>query len=405
VLALSAALLIPHGIRAQTVSKLEAGSLIASSADGSGVPNSVFRIAPDVLITRPNASLAAAASAWLLGQQWQLVDGSVSGTVTSPTVYGVRTELLGGVSRAFEDQSLGSNQVDVATRVSVPIEQASGVWVGGGVARPWKIATVSAVDLMDGGAWTRIGNATFTTTFTNQRFTKAARTDSSGDVSACVASASGGAGIDGPYGSESGTTGCSHGSSVSDLESSVRWQFSRVELTGTAGYRFGDALDVEPDSRRWATGTATVWVSTRLAIVAGGGRQPADIQRNLPARSFGSLGMQVAYWPSWRDAIPVGPDRVTAVRAFDIRPDDGLERITIRVGSVEQVEVAGDFTDWEPVTLTRHGRDMWDITLPIAPGVYTIDVRVDHGPWFAPPGLPTMRDGFGGQVGKLLIEK
>ena len=408
VLVLSAVLLIPRGGRAQATSTVQAGSLFTSSSDVSGVPSSILRVAPTFQYLSPNASFVAGTSAWLMGQQWQLADGAVSGTVTSPTVYGVRTQLLGNVSRAFEDQSLGGNQVDVETRISVPIQPGSGVWVGGGVARPWKISALSVVDLTDGGAWTRIGNATVSATLTNQRFTKAAQADSAGGISACVAAPASDAGLGIPttYGSDAGVTSCSHGSSIRDLESAVHWQFARLELAGTAGYRFGDAVDVDPDSRRWGTATATLWVSPRLAIVAGGGRQPADIERSLPARTFGTVGMQVAYAPSSRNSVPVGSDRVVAVRAFDIHAaEDGMQKITIRVGGVEQVDNVGDFSDWEPLTLIRRGRDTWELLVPVEAGVHKINVRVDNGPWFAPPGLPTMRDGFGGVVGMLVVVK
>ena len=146
--------------------------------------------------------------------------------------------------------------------------------------------------------------------------------------------------------------------------------------------------------------------SPRLAIVAGGGRQPADVERSLPSRTFGTLGMQVAYMPSSSNSVPVGSEHITAVRAFDIRgAEDGMQKITIHVGGVEQVDVIGDFSDWQPLTLTRRGRDTWELVVPVDAGVHKIDVRVDNGPWFAPPGLPTMRDGFGGVVGMLVVAK
>ena len=38
-------------------------------------------------------------------------------------------------------------------------------------------------------------------------------------------------------------------------------------------------------------------------------------------------------------------------------------------------------------------------------GLHHISVRVDGGAWGAPPGLLTARDGFGGEVGVLMIGK
>src|SRR6185369_7500913 len=113
-LALTAALLSANGVAAQVASKVEAGTLVMHR-DGE-LPANIFRIAPGVSYANPLFALSAQGSAWLNGQQWQVADGIVSGTFTSPTVYGVRAELLTNASRAFADQALGTDQVDVQTR-------------------------------------------------------------------------------------------------------------------------------------------------------------------------------------------------------------------------------------------------------------------------------------------------
>jgi metal-sulfur cluster biosynthetic enzyme len=94
------------------------------------------------------------------------------------------------------------------------------------------------------------------------------------------------------------------------------------------------------------------------------------------------------------------------VRSFETRPGaNGMEKIVIRVGGVEGVEVMGDFSDWTPLTLTRRGRDLWELALPLSPGVHSVNVRVDGGPWAPPPGVPTVRDGFNGEVGLVVITR
>ena len=35
-------------------------------------------------------------------------------------------------------------------------------------------------------------------------------------------------------------------------------------------------------------------------------------------------------------------------------------------------------------------------------GVHHINIRIDGGPWIAPPGLPSIRDGFNGEIGVLV---
>ena len=65
----------------------------------------------------------------------------------------------------------------------------------------------------------------------------------------------------------------------------------------------------------------------------------------------------------------------------------------------------GDFSDWSPLMLLRRGRDLWELSVPLSPGMHQINVRVDRGPWMAPPGMPTMRDSFGGEVGLISVGK
>src|SRR5512142_261075 len=177
---LTLALLVPapRGLAAQLVSKIEAGQYTVS--DGV-LPMSAIPFAPAVQYEFPRATLTARGAAFLFDQQLQVADGIVSGTFTSPTVYGVRAEMIGNASRAVDERSLGTDQVDVQTRVHVLFRQNGGVWLGGGVARPWRIAVVSSADVTDAGAWAKVGEptatfgvATLTTTFTNFSFSKIA---------------------------------------------------------------------------------------------------------------------------------------------------------------------------------------------------------------------------------------
>lgn len=402
VIALATALLPGMGA-AQVGSKLEAGALVTNG--NGGLPSDVFQLAPDFRYRSRYMDLAAHGAAWLNQQQWQVADAGVSGIFTSPTVYGVRAEFLSNASRAFSDEALGSDEVDVQTRVHVLFHQKGGVWVGGGVARPWRLAVISSIDLAGAGAWAQLGSTKVTGTYTNFSFTKVGH-DSDGTSGVCPAQSAAPVALGAPASLESSATPCSLQSSFGDLTGAVHWEHGALELDADAGYRFGSSADVPNDSRRWASGTATVWLDERIGIVAGGGREPANPARDLPARSFGSIGLVLAYWPLPRGSVPVTTPHVTPVRSFDLRPSssaEGLEKITVHVGGVETVDVMGDFSDWTPLTLVRHGRDTWELNVPMSPGVHQINIRVDGGAWVAPPGMPTMRDGFNGEVGVLVV--
>jgi hypothetical protein len=417
VLALTVALLVPvpRELAAQLVSKIEAGQYTVS--DGV-LPTSALRLAPTIQFELPHATFRARGSALLSEQNLQIADGLVTGTFTSPTVYGVHAEMIGNASRAIDDRSLGNDQVDVQTRIHLLFNQHAGVWFGGGVARPWRVAVASSADVTDAGAWAKIGDAlakfgtaTMTATFTNFSFTKMASVHDTGSAQLSCVSASPIAAVANvsvrPAFTESVGGGvCERQSRFSDLEASMHWDVGALELSAQTGYRFGDSYDVTADSKRWSAATATLWLNERIAIVGGGGRQPALPLRGLPARSFAMGGIELAYWPIAKGGVPVSLPRAALVKSFDMHPltnAAGMQKIIIRVGGVETVDVMGDFSDWSPLTLARRGRDVWELSIPLSPGMHRINIRVDGGPWMAPPGIPTMRDSFNGDVGMIVV--
>jgi len=391
---LSAALVAPVGApRAQVASSVGVGSLVTSGTSAGEIPLSVLEFTPAFRYESPNVQFSGKGSAWLTDQQTQLADGIVSGTFIAPTVYGVRAELISNASRAFTDRARGNDQVDVETRVSVPWRNG-GVWVAGGVAKPWRIAVVSAVDVSGGGAWVEMGGAKLTASYTNFVLAKnGAPIDSAGSAQSCVAGAA-------PV-----QASCHSQTSFGDLVTSLHWAVGRVEVDALGGHRFSNGYDVTPDTRQWASGTATLWLNDRWAFFVGGGRAPANPARAIPKIDFWTSGLTLAYWPIPKGVVPVaGANTATLVRAFEARSlANGVERIVIRVGGVESVEVMGDFTDWGATSLVRRGRDLWELSVPVGSGVHQINLRVDGGPWVAPPGLPTLHDNFSGDVGILVI--
>jgi hypothetical protein len=415
-LTLAAALLapVPRELAAQLVSTMEAGQL--SVSDGV-LPYSALQFTPRLEYRTPYATLVARGSAFLADQNLQIADGTVSGTFTSPTVYGVRAEMIGNASRAVDDRSLGTDQVDVQTRVHVMFRQAGGMWFGGGVARPWRVAVISSADVLDAGAWTKVGDprvklgvATLTASFTNFSFSKVAAVRDSSTALSCaptgMAAVATSSAMSARFSESPGGTACGRQSRFSDLEGVLRWEVGPLDLNAQTGYRFGDSYDVTPDSRHWASASATFWLNDRVALIGGGGRQPALPLRGLPARRFGMAGLEVAYTPVSRGGIPVSLPHTVLVKKFELHTAaGGMQKFVIHVGGVETVDVMGDFSDWAPLTLVRRGRDLWELNVPIEPGMHRINVRVDGGQWMAPPGLPTMHDSFSGDVGLFVVPR
>ena len=388
--------------------RLEAGSLVS---DRPGrVPLDAMAISPALRYADARMSLKTRASAWLNGQQWLLGSSEAELEVYQPLMYGIRAELVANASRVFHDPTAQNDQLDAGGRLHY-MRQRGGIWLGSGVARPLRASAVSNVNVSSGGVWTRVGPATLRGSVTSFFFTKVSGDSLSGEPTSCSTSlsTSSNSGSPIPAGSMSAirglpATGCRLESRLTDIEGSVRWEHRLLEVTMRGGRRFGNSFDATPESREWASGQVAFWLSGQVAAVAGGGREPAQPTRGLPARSFGSLGVMLAYWPIPRGVVPIETP-ASMVQAFELRPAGSeVQRITARVGGVETVEIMGDFSDWEPLPLIRRGRDQWELLVPMTAGIHRINLRIDRGEWIAPPGMPSVKDGFNGEVGVIVVK-
>jgi hypothetical protein len=397
-------------VQAQISSRLEAGAVV-SSRDGL-FPSEAFRVRPGLQLQHAHGTVSASGSAWRLGNDWLIADSDVTATLVTPTRYGIHGEIAGGASRVFYDPTAISEQFDARGRVYMSLQDRAGVWIGRGLERPMRIAVVSQVEVTGGGAWTKVGSSTVSGSITSFHLTKFSPSADSSAAPGCTATeafaatpaVSDGARRTGILPANgAGGLDCQRQSRFSDLQGAVEWSLGPVEMMAHGGYRFGDETEVTPDSRRWAAGTATYWVTNQFAAIVGGGRQPANPARGLPARSFAHFGIMLAYWPIPRRTVPVESNSfISGFEVIDV--GYGAQTIVIRAGGVESIEIMGDFTQWESIPLYRVSRDRWEATLPISPGIHQVNVRMDQGKWKAPPGMPTMRDGFSGEVGVLVIE-
>jgi 1,4-alpha-glucan branching enzyme len=67
------------------------------------------------------------------------------------------------------------------------------------------------------------------------------------------------------------------------------------------------------------------------------------------------------------------------------------------------VEVAADFSNWEPVRLSQADSGVWTADLPLTRGTYRFNIRIDGGEWIVPAGVTRLSDEFGGTVGLLRV--
>ena len=199
-----------------------------------------------------------------------------------------------------------------------------------------------------------------------------------------------------------------------DAQLSLFRTLAKLDLAAQLGIRMGDQLlALGGTSRAWGSLSAVRWMRPRIALVAAGGTYPIDPTQGFPGGRFVSLSIRLA--TRARDAESVntqqsplgtqldeGPLAVTGFVADRIDADS----VTLRVNAprAQLVEVSGDFTSWTPVRLETAGEGWWAVTLPMGPGKYQMNVRLDGGKWLVPPGLLSMLDEFGGTVGLLVVE-
>ena len=198
-----------------------------------------------------------------------------------------------------------------------------------------------------------------------------------------------------------------------DLQATVSWSTSVADLGAVVGSRIGDQLtSLSGTARSWASVSAVRQLNRRIAISLSGGTYPIDPTQGFPGGRFVSLAVRLATGRAPTPSAPavepttLGPTSPSVVSFETGRDEQGRVTFSVSAPGAQTVEVNGDFTQWVPIRLTQDVRDTskWTAALPIGPGKYQMNIRVDSGPWVAPPGLLSLRDEFGGAVGLLVVE-
>ena len=197
----------------------------------------------------------------------------------------------------------------------------------------------------------------------------------------------------------------------SDIGSTAHASRGRFELDGMLAARVsshGAGHGV------YGEASATFTLGERVALFASGGRYPTDPVSGSVAGRYVSAGLRLRTallrprdrsgpgLPSRSLASGDGGGGFTA--QLEVQPTpEGSARVVVRAPAAATVEVAGDFTDWQPVALRRTGADVWETVLHIPRGVHRVNLRIDGGTWTAPAGAAHAEDEFGGEVGIVTV--
>jgi Glycogen recognition site of AMP-activated protein kinase len=345
--------------------------------DGAGDLSAIL-IGPVLDWSSPSASLSASGGfAQFEGGGWTL-QGAAAGTKFAPFGSHFGAEIGGA--------TVGSTHQDGTTAGAVLgrgrlhwMGSWSGVWAGGALGQAWDGVEWQRDRKIETGAWLRHSTLTLV--------------------------------------AEATPTWVGDNLQYVDAELTASIVRRQLDLTASGGIRqWSRAAGVAGSG--WGSVGAALWIAPHLALVAGGGSYPADYGQGLRSGSYFSLGLRLAFRRLGRDTpAPIdaplslvtgklqGPARRTGpISSFELHSDGGgQQRFLVRASNARRIQLAGDFTLWQPVTLTRSADGSWQVTLPVPPGLHRINIRVDDGKWEVPPGLPAIADDFGGAVGILQI--
>jgi hypothetical protein len=302
--------------------------------------------------------------------------GEFAGSVFLPTGGPVGVEILarGGMSAHQDHTRTGEWQAGGRAHL---MRGNRGLWLGAELGETWDSAEWRAVQAGDAGAWIRSGGATFTAVATPTAV----------------------------------STSAGRSIRYTDVELSSRWLGGPVELGAMLGTRAGDAATAAPrDERVWGTGSATVRLGGPLSLVASAGSYPVDFVQGFPGGRYVSLALgfvprssQRRLAPGWRNGVGAASRARRVTELVVERTSAGLHRVRVRAPGVSSVEIAGDFSAWQPVALQRAAGDWWEAALRLPSGNQEIAVRTDRGAWAAPPGLVVVADELGGFTGLIAV--
>ena len=370
-LAAACSVVAAPGAAAQTTSTVDV-SLATVRYDGF-LPSGAGSVTPALRWERPGAAVTARGTYLRFESGHRSLQGLVAASLFTPPALlppGWRGELAfsGGGSNYANFASFWHATGEARLHL---IGSGRGVWVGGSAGRTSYGSAPRPVTVAGIGGWARHGWL---------MVTASASRSSIGDTT------------------------------YSDVVSAAELSVGSWGLNGSAGVRLssrGGGHGV------FGEASATLAISGRTALFVAGGRYPTDPVSGSVAGRYGSIGVRLRtgtprrrvprnWWPTSRPPGAADGDMASAPRLEVRAAPDGV-RLLVRAADAARVDLAGDFTDWQPVALRPAGDDVWETVLPITGGVHRLNIRIDGGRWTAPTGTTRVTDEFGGEVGIVTI--
>jgi hypothetical protein len=335
-----------------------AGVFGISWREGTPVFASQLSAAVTMASDSSSAAQAVLAAAWRPGDQsaWQTESG-VTAAGFGPSIFARGASFSGFVRE----------------RVAI---DAGGVWAGGAFGSTSRDNIASHATALEVGGWWRDGDFELSAALSRLR---------SDDHPLLEA-----AGI---FLTDSATY------DLLDLTTGLRWEHGPLLLDATGTFRNGTRLTA---SSQAAFYLSAIWtLSPRYSLAVGTGRILADPVRGVPDMQITSAAIRVVLAPP-RPAGPANILRGASFATVTQKSSGALVVVRVVADDSSRVEVAGTFSDWAPVQLTRTN-DAWVAEIALPPGRHRVAVRINGGPWQAPRGTARVKDEFGGEAGLIVV--
>lgn len=369
---LSAAVPLGAQPRARITGSLETG---AAAIEQPLIPaGGAFYIAPSASLTARDATVGGSAVLAAGSPTWQSFLGS--GFVQSPAVRNVR--IIAGA------QTLKTSGLLHTLHGEVGAEWRASVGANTAMAR------LSSGQLRHGGLWWRDLSAGATAARTRGSF--------SAVLDAAFTDAQRPTALQQQIGSLSAVSAApgvaSKRAQVFDVTPRMIWERSRLRAdasvalraveTGISGSRVGPQL------------AFTVQTSRGIALFAGGVQRLPDIRSGIPSGRSAVVGLRI----EGRRALAAAPRATRAVPALRIEQ----AALVVDAGDAPtyQVEIRGDFTQWQPRRCIPRGRRFFNCGPAPVAGTWRVSLRLNEGAWQQPANLAPAADDLGSVDGILL---
>jgi hypothetical protein len=188
---------------------------------------------------------------------------------------------------------------------------------------------------------------------------------------------------------------------IADGTLALQFRTPALTLSALAGARSGDL-----GGRPWYQGRAALRVTSWATLEAEAGSYPRDLSGFTDGR-FVSVGVWLGGGLRRRVSdLPSGASlSATAGRGVTVETvETGHQRVTFNVPGARDVAIAGEWNDWTPQALEHVEGVRWRANLALSQGAHRFSLVVDGRRWLVPPGVVSLPDDMGGQVGLLVID-